>query len=314
MRLIMSSTLVMRMLRPPIVLLLPSLLTVADVRLVKGQSTNSPPEVSIVWPAYHCLYAHTFRRLTCIKIKVSVKDVDGSIAQVQFFSDNILIGAVSNAPYEMTWESQGSPTLKAVAFDNLGASNESAAIQVNFPDFLNAPSVFEITSPPKGSVLSVPATFSFSAELLASRGCGTGLVEFFVGTNVVGVVTQSGPFTVATPPYSLTVTNIPEGDYQLSVRKDFLPTASYAPGSCDAFFVRVTKLGFQFPRLTLDGRFEFDVVTSFPTNQNIIEASSNLLNWVPISTNVPFTNTFTFTDPSPATNSPRFYRAVVPSQ
>jgi hypothetical protein len=63
-----------------------------------------------------------------------------------------------------------------------------------------------------------------------------------------------------------------------------------------------------------DNRFEFNVVTSFPTNQHVIEASANLLNWTPISTNVPLTNTFPFTDPSPATNSPRFYRAVVPSQ
>jgi hypothetical protein len=56
------------------------------------------------------------------------------------------------------------------------------------------------------------------------------------------------------------------------------------------------------------------VVTSFPTNQHVIEASSNLLNWTAVSTNVPFTNTFTFTDRSPATNSSGFYRAVVPSQ
>ena len=103
--------------------------------------------------------------------------------------------------------------------------------------------------------------------------------------------------------------NLPEGEYQLSVQR----TASYAPGSCGRVVIHVTKLGLQFPRLTPDSRFEFDVVTSFPTNQNVIEASSNLLNWTPISTNVPMTNSFTFTEPAPTTNAPRFYRAVVPS-
>jgi hypothetical protein len=29
---------------------------------------------------------------------------------------------------------------------------------------------------------------------------------------------------------------------------------------------------------------------------------------------VPFTNAFTFTEPAPATNSPRFYRVMVPAQ
>src|SRR6185436_10741151 len=132
--------------------------------------------------------------------------------------------------------------------------------------------------------------------------------------NSVGTVTQSGPFTVSTPPYSLTVTNLPEGDYQLSLRKGGFSADSYAPGSCDPVFIHVTKLGIRPPRLKPDSRFEFDVVTSFTTNQNIIEVSSNLLNWTPISTNVPMSNSFTFAEPSPATNAPRFYRAVVPSQ
>ena len=130
------------------------------------------------------------------------------------------------------------------------------------------------------------------------------------GTNIPPEV------SIVWPNYTLTVTNLPEGGYQLSVRGDnpFVGTASLAPGACEGPVIRVTKLGIQPPRLKPDGRIEFDVVTSFPTKQNVIEASSNLLNWFRISTNVPSSNTFTFTEPSPAMNSPRFYRAVVPSQ
>jgi hypothetical protein len=237
------------------------------------------------------------------------------IAQVEFFADDDLIGVVTNAPFEMIWDTLETRTvfLKAVALDDLGARSESTPIGVSFVSAF-APPVFEIKSPTNGSVFSTLGTFVFSAEQMSIKGCGAVPLEFFAGTNSLGTVTQSGPFTVSTPLYSLAVTNLPEGDYQLSVRASPFGTASYSSGACQGPVIRVTKLGMHSPRLTPTGEFEFNVVTSFPTNQHVIEASANLLNWIPISTNVPFTNTFPFTDPSPATNSPRFYRAVVPSQ
>ena len=78
--------------------------------------------------------------------------------------------------------------------------------------------------------------------------------------------------------------------------------------------IRVANLGVQSPRLALEGRFQFDIVTSYPGRQTVIQASENLLDWVPISTNQPSSNTFTFTDSSPATNSHRFYRVRVPPE
>jgi hypothetical protein len=53
-------------------------------------------------------------------------------------------------------------------------------------------------------------------------------------------------------------------------------------------------------------------VTSFPGQPNVIQTSPNLLDWTPIGTNTPSSNTFTFTDSSAATNSQRFYRVLVP--
>jgi hypothetical protein len=202
--------------------------------------------------------------------------------------------------------------LKAVAADNLGATTESSSVWIGVLPGSQMPPVFEIISPPNEIAIATLGTFEFTAELLASPNADTGSVEFFVGTNAVGIMAQTGPFTNTTPIYSIMVTNLPEGEYGLRVRKDNFATAYFASGSCNPPIIRVTKLGVNAPKLTPTGQFAFEVVTSFPTNQNVIEASSNLLNWFPISTNVPFTNTFTFTDTSPATNSPRFYRAVVP--
>jgi len=95
----------------------------------------------------------------------------------------------------------------------------------------------------------------------------------------------------------------------LSVIDHYNVTWSMAPVN-----IRVVNLGVQLPRLTLDGRFQFDIVTSYPGRQTVIQASENLLDWVPISTNQPSSNTFTFTESSPATNFHRFYRAFLPPE
>jgi hypothetical protein len=282
---------------------------------VQAQTSNTPPCVSLVWPSMDCSFSHTFSGGQYIKMKADAADSDGSIAQVQFFVDTSLIGIATNAPYSVIWRAMGPISwriLKAVAVDNLGAQTESAPIQVLVEQFPKT-AVFAITSPANGTLFSAPASFVFSAELLVG-GPDLSSVEFFVGPNSVGTVSQSGPFTTTTPPYTLVVSNVPQGDYRLYIQWYGYGAPSFAPGLCEGPVIHVTKLGLNLPRLNSDSRFEFDVVTSFPTNQNVIEASSNLLNWVPISTNVPSSNTFTFTEPLPATNSPRFYRAVVPSQ
>jgi hypothetical protein len=282
--------------------------------VVKGQSTSRPPLVSISWPLTNCSSSYIFGPGTSFKIKADASDPDGSISYVQFFANSELIGVVSNAPFTVVWgkdAAHGAWTLTAVAVDDSGAQAQADPVQVVSLGGFPTPPVFSITSPHDGIVFAAPASFEFSVELLASYLADTGSVEFFLGTNSLGTVTQTGPLTASTPLYTLNVTDVPEGDYVLNVKKDGL-SVRYA--SCKSIIIRVGKLGLQSPRLSLDRRFEFDVVTSFPTNQNIIVASSNLLNWVPISTNVPSSNTFTFTEPSPATNAPRFYRAVVPAQ
>ena len=109
----------------------------------------------------------------------------------------------------------------------------------------------------------------------------------------------------------VTVTNLAEGEHKLTVRYRGLD-GTLCSCVLKTNTVRVVKLGFQSPYLTPDGRIQFQVVTSFPGRQTMIQASPNLLDWVPVSTNQPSSNTFTFSDPNPATNAQRFYRALVP--
>ncbi len=269
-------------------------------------------EVSITWPNQ----GDVFTGGTLIKIETHVVPGSRAIASVQFFGDTNLIATATNPPFSAVWEARPSPNpaappvsdLRAIAVDVGGGRTESAAVRVFYPPSPPAMSVVRLIAPASGSVLAAPATFVASAELLATPGAAAP-VEFLLGTNSLGVVDQSDlHFTVETPPYSLLVSNLAEGQYELSV------TFGEGICRCGSVSFRVTKLGIKPPTVTPDGSLQFGVVTSFPGKQTLIEASPDLANWSPIVTNVPPGNTFTFVDPSPATNRTRFYRAVIPSQ
>ena len=277
-----------------------------------------PPCVSINWPAD----ALAARAGTVIKLSADVTRGSGPIAFVQFFADTDLIGTVTNPPYEALWTVALKPQtqgvlwgLSAVAVDSVGLRGASPIVRLWTDGAFGATSVVEITSPRSGALFAAPAKLSLTAELF---GCPYGYadpLDFIVGTrlaatNPLGIVKQADTkFSLETPPYVLTVTNLAEGAYTISVTD---PNATVC--WCEPVRIRVTKLGIQQPSLTSDGRVRFGVVTSFPGNPTVIESSPDLTDWSPIATNVPPTNTFTFTDPSPATNGTRFYRAVIPSQ
>jgi len=200
-----------------------------------------------------------------------------------------------------------------VATDNLGATAEFTSVTLYASETLPVSPVVEIVSPRNGALFPAPATFTFSAEVLASEG-DAGPVEFFVGTNSVGLV-DGGPLLTATaPPSSVTVSNLLEGEYKLTVQYRGLSGDHCIPCLLEANTIHVVKLGLRSPSLTPDGQLQFEVVTSFPGRPTIIEGSPNLRDWTPISTNAPASNTFIFAEPFSTTFAHRFFRAVLPPE
>jgi hypothetical protein len=270
---------------------------------------NSPPKVCITWPRTGQAFSDEV-----FKIEAEATDTNGSVTHVQFFANTNLIGIVSNAPYAILWQipvdvpcDYRTVDLKAVAVDNIGAKGESTIVKLfqvcGRPPF----AVVSIRNPANGTMFSAPATFEFAAELLASQG-EAGPIEFFVGTTQVGRVEQGGPLTATTPPASIRVSNLVEGEYKLSVRyPNNLCT-------CESMLktINVVRLGLQSPRITASGRFQCEVLTSFRDRETVIQASSNLVEWIPISTNAPGSTSFVFSDGALSTNCRRFYRALMP--
>ncbi len=278
---------------------------------VLGAESNQLPEVAIVWPRDGDALAAAFP----IKIKADVSsNVGSSVTQVQFFAETDLIGTVTNAPFNLVWQvylpgvDYGYFDLRAVAVDSLGRRAHSAPVRPYYSSTLPLFPVVEMLSPRNGSVFAAPATFVFSAEVLASEG-DAGPVEFLVDDNSVGVASGSEFLRATNPLVSVVVSNLAEGEHRLQVK--------YLGGElcyCDWITnkIRVVRLEMRSPRLTPEARLQFEVVASLPGIKTIVQVSPDLVAWTPITTNQPPGTTFTFTDTYSATNAQAFYRVALP--
>ncbi len=89
---------------------------------------NTPPTVSVTAPADNSSYIAP----ATIPLAANASDADGSILKVEFYNGATLIGTDFTAPYTFDWTnvSQGSYTVTAIAYDNLGVSTISSAIHI----------------------------------------------------------------------------------------------------------------------------------------------------------------------------------------
>ena len=93
-----------------------------------GGGTNQAPSVSITSPANGATYTEGDN----IQIQASAADSDGSIARVEFYQGQTMLGEDSTSPYSFTISNAGvgSISITAKAFDNEGATATSSAVSV----------------------------------------------------------------------------------------------------------------------------------------------------------------------------------------
>jgi plastocyanin len=89
---------------------------------------NNPPSVSITNP----VTGTKFLAPANITLKASASETGGSITNVQFFSGATSLGNVTAAPFNFTANNlaAGNYSFTAKAFDNLGATTNSAAVNI----------------------------------------------------------------------------------------------------------------------------------------------------------------------------------------
>ena len=173
---------------------------------ISVQSTNGPT-VTITSPTN----GQTFPPGTNILIQASAADTTGTITQVQFFTNSVPIGTVTNAPYEvlLTSVAAGSYVLTATATDSTGASASSPPVSITVGAQTNLPPTVVITEPTNGARFPSNATITVTANANAPGG-EISKVEFFLGTNSVGVVLA--------PPFQVSLSNLRPGTYSLTAK------------------------------------------------------------------------------------------------
>jgi len=181
-------------------------LTAAEIQTdmntpISGTTGNKAPTVTLTSPANGA----SFTAPTNITLTASASDTDGTIARVEFYNGTTLLNADTTSAYSFTWSSvaAGTYSLRAVAYDNSGASATSTTSTVTVAG-ANQPPTVALTSPTNGSIFTAPATVTLSAN--ASDTDGTiSKVEFYNGTTLLNTDTAS--------PYTFAWSNVAAGIY-----------------------------------------------------------------------------------------------------
>nr|WP_321411844.1 glycosyl hydrolase [uncultured Carboxylicivirga sp.] len=100
-----------------------------EVLVIVSSSENIVPTISITGPTDGSFYPEGEE----ITISASASDLDGTIQQVDFYQNDVLIESDYTAPYSIQWTSSaGDYTLTAKAIDNGGAIGESQVVNISY--------------------------------------------------------------------------------------------------------------------------------------------------------------------------------------
>ena len=109
--------------------------TSSVVNVTVGTAGNIPPTVTITNPVNNA----TLSSSASLTIRASAEDTDGGVTNVQFFDGDLSLGNDVDSPYSVSARlSIGMHTLRAVAFDSIGATATSAPVTVTMARYLPA--------------------------------------------------------------------------------------------------------------------------------------------------------------------------------
>ncbi|MEZ8742474.1 glycosyl hydrolase family 18 protein [Photobacterium swingsii] len=142
-----------------------------------------------------------------VAITANAADTDGTVAKVEFYIGATLLATVSQAPYVTNWTAvTGNQTIKAIAFDDKGATAESITT-VNVTDTSNALPTTSVTLSANNVTLGDLVTLTATA---ADTDGTVAKVDFYVDGTLVG--------TAATAPYTLAYTTTKAGSLNIFSR------------------------------------------------------------------------------------------------
>jgi plastocyanin len=163
-----------------------------------------------------------------------------------------------------------------------------------------APPTVTITNPLSGALLAAPATVTIGVTATDAGGTVTN-VQFLIGSTVFSNRTAA--------PFVAVAGNLSAGSYTLSaIAAD--NRGLKATNTVSIHLFTPISLGSGLKSSSTDFQFSYSANAGF---RYVVQTSTNLTNWVALSTNSATTNSAVFSD-SDATNNPAFYRVgLLPS-
>ena len=133
-----------------------------------------------------------------VTLTANTSDVDGTVASVDFYVNNVLVNTDNASPFSYTWTAVlGSNSVKARATDDRGLQTTSSSVSILVGN--NIPPTVSITSPSNGALFTAPSVIIIDAS--ASDIDGTiSSVDFYVNNVLVG--------SDAVSPYSFNWTSV----------------------------------------------------------------------------------------------------------
>lgn len=150
---------------------------------------NSAPTISLITPTS----GQSYSLGTGVLLAASAGDSDGTLANVKFFANGILLGTVSSLPYTYSWvpQSTGTFQITAMATDNLG--NVTTTSQVAVTVTSSGSASVSLTTPATGSTYPVSTTIPLAAT--ATGGNGAIVQVQFLVNGLVATTDSSAPYT-----------------------------------------------------------------------------------------------------------------------
>ncbi len=250
--------------------------------------TPPTPTVTITNPASGAVFAAP----ASVTIAANAMVSSGTVTNVQFYTNSVLLGAIGTAPFTLTANNlaAGAYALKAVA-TAAGISATSPVVNIT----IVTPPTISITNPASGAVFAAPANVTIAASATVAGGTVTN-VQFFTNGIALG--------NILTTPFKLTANNLTAGACALTA------VATAAGISTTSAVVNVSVVNpvavNLSPPIVNSGQFSFNY-TANPGLRYIIQGSSNLLNWTALATNVAPGNPVPFSDPLSSAGI-KFYR------
>ena len=179
-------------------------------------TTGAAPTATLTSPALATNNVNVGQNVT---LEATASDTDGSVAQVDFVVNGLVVNTDTTAPYRFIYPvaNTGRYEVVARATDNLGNVFQTPVKVLNAT--IGAAPTARITSPTGGSTIPVGRAVTILADA-AVTGSTITTVEFFVNGRSVGTSTQA--------PYSAAFTPLSKGDYDIYVVAE---TASGSQGA-----------------------------------------------------------------------------------